>query len=171
MKSKEDFEAFVREHQDMVYTTALRLLGREDEAEDAAQEAFLKAFERREELEALANPGGWLRVVARNLCLNHLGRYRRRFRLFSEMEDTGGLPFEETLAAEDAGASTRSSELEAALLRLPDSQRVPLVLFHFEDMSYEDIAGRLGVSLGKVKTDIFRGRAALRRILGEDSDE
>jgi len=55
--------------------------------------------------------------------------------------------------------------LEEAVRRLPDHQRVPIVLFHFEDMSYQDIAVVLGVSLGKVKTDIHRGREALRKQL------
>ncbi|HAH07561.1 MAG TPA: hypothetical protein DCM05_13755 [Elusimicrobia bacterium] len=165
MNATEGFERFVREHQDMVYTTALRLLGQESEAEDAAQDAFLKAFERFEAVSAMENPGGWLRTVTTNLCLNHLGRHRRRWSLFSELEEG----FEEGLPA--AEGLSRQNDLERALLALPDHQRVPLVLFHFESLSYEDIAGRLGVSLGKVKTDIFRGRAALRRALGEAPDE
>lgn len=143
----------------MVYTTALRLLGREAEAEDAAQEAFLKAFERRAQVQGMENPGGWLRAVTKNLCLNHLERHRKRWRSFSELE-------EETLS--EPASAPRSESLERALLKLPDDQRVPLVLFHFDDMSYEDIACSLRVSLAKVKADIFRGRAALRRILGKD---
>lgn len=162
MNGTEGFERFVREHQDMVYTTALRLLGRESEAEDAAQDAFLKAFERFAEVSRMENPGGWLRTVTTNLCLNHLERRRRRWSLFSELEEG----FEEGLPEPESPAAC--PELERALLALPDHQRVPLALFHFDDMSYEDIAARLGVSLGKVKTDIFRGRAALRRALGED---
>jgi RNA polymerase sigma-70 factor (ECF subfamily) len=59
----------------------------------------------------------------------------------------------------------RHAQLEQALRRLPDHQRVTLVLFHFEEKSYQDIAAMLGVSLAKVKTDIFRGREALRREL------
>ena len=154
----------------MVYTTALRLLGREAEAEDVAQETFIKAFERAGDL-ASGNPGGWLRTVATNLSLNHLERHRKRWRLFSELESEDGQGLEETLAepAGDPDAEGRRALLEELLLKLPEAQRVPLVLFHFEDMAYEDIADRLGVSLGKVKTDIHRGRAALRRILGEDA--
>jgi RNA polymerase sigma-70 factor (ECF subfamily) len=166
MSGTEGFERFVREHQDMVYTTALRLLGRESEAEDAAQDVFLKAFERFTEVSAMENPGGWLRTVTTNLCLNHLGRHRRRWSLFSELEDEA---FEESLPA--PSEPSLAEELERALLALPDHQRVPLVLFHFSELGYSDIALKLGASLGKVKTDIFRGRAALRRILGEDCDE
>ena len=57
-----------------------------------------------------------------------------------------------------AGRGTQSSR--ARLPVLPDHQRVPIVLFHFEDRSYQEIAALLGVSLGKVKTDIHRGRDA-----------
>ena len=55
--------------------------------------------------------------------------------------------------------------MERALEQLPEHQRVPLVLYHFEDLPYEDIARRLGVSLSKVKTDIMRAREALARVL------
>ncbi len=155
----------------MVYTTALRLLGRQDEAEDAAQETFVKAFERCEDLKGIENPGGWLRAVATNLSLNHLERHRKRWKLFSELENDEGQGIEETLAepALDADAEGRRVLLEEAMLKLPEAQRVPLALFHFEDMAYEDIADRLGVSLGKVKTDMHRGRQSLRRLIGEDA--
>ena len=62
-------------------------------------------------------------------------------------------------------AEERRGLVEHALAQLPSHQRVPLVLFHFEDMPYEDIARKLGVSLAKVKTDILRARAALAKIL------
>jgi RNA polymerase sigma-70 factor (ECF subfamily) len=55
--------------------------------------------------------------------------------------------------------------VEEALLKLPDTQRVPIVLYHLEGLKYEDIASKLGITLGKVKTDIFRGREALRKKL------
>ena len=66
----------------------------------------------------------------------------------------------------DLAHDDRSARIEAALEALPDHQRVPLVLFHFEGMSYEAIAASLGISLGKLKTDMHRGRLALRRALG-----
>jgi RNA polymerase sigma-70 factor (ECF subfamily) len=55
--------------------------------------------------------------------------------------------------------------IEAAMRRLPPHQRVPLVLYHFEDLSYQEIAQRLGVSLAKIKTDIARARAAMLPML------
>jgi RNA polymerase sigma-70 factor (ECF subfamily) len=181
----ERFEAFVRAYQDMVFATAVRLLGNREEAEDVAQMVFLKAFEQFETLDGNPAAGGWLRTVARNTCLNHLSRYRSRWRFFSELRrpafaqsaaaETGGADdagFEATLmAASDSPAHelerARDRErLEQALQQLPAHQRVPLVLYHFEDASYDEIARTLRISLSKVKTDIHRGREALRKHLG-----
>ena len=73
-----------------------------------------------------------------------------------------------TLLVSRAGRLVDKQELlELAIRRLPDSQRVPLVLFHFQEMSYEEIAIRLGVSLAKVKSDIHRGREALKKLLNK----
>src|SRR5262249_47950520 len=82
------FEAFVRRYQDMVFATAVRLLGNPTEAEDVAQTAFLRAFQRFEELGPSPTAAGWLKTVTRNTCLNHLSRYRRRWRFFSELAST-----------------------------------------------------------------------------------
>ena len=177
MTDHDRFEAFVREYQDMVFATAVRMLGNPSEAEDVAQTVFLRAFERFDEIGGSPTAPGWLKTVTTNACLNHLSRYRARWRLFSEMGRAGdepSPPFEETLAAEarvDAlEARDQQAQLEDGLLRLPEHQRVPLVLFHFESRSYQEIADTLGVSLGKVKTDIHRGREALRRYLDDDDD-
>jgi RNA polymerase sigma-70 factor (ECF subfamily) len=62
-------------------------------------------------------------------------------------------------------ADERRARVERALERLPDHQRIPLVLYHYEEMPYQDIADRLGISLAKVKTDILRGRVAMAGLL------
>jgi RNA polymerase sigma-70 factor, ECF subfamily len=171
MTDPQQFEAFVKSYQNMVFSTAIRLLANKTEAEDVSQEVFLKAYERFEELRVSPTAGGWLKTVTRNLCLNHLSRYRARWRFFSEMTPQGD---EEEHEVEWAAPDTHEGQvttaddrmlLEAALRRLPESQRVPLVLYHFEDLGYEEIAARLRISLSKVKTDIHRGREALRRKL------
>lgn len=156
----------------MVYTTAARLLGRGPDAEDVSQETFLKAFERFESLQGSLGAGAWLRTVAANLSLNHLNRHRSRWKLFSQLSEEDSAGIEERLAEPDSAvmeipSGAEAGDLQEALLKLPDHQRAPLVLFHFEDMSYEDIAAKLDISLGKVKTDIFRGRGALKALLGE----
>jgi RNA polymerase sigma-70 factor, ECF subfamily len=177
MTAPDRFEAFVREFQDMVFATAVRLLGNPAEAEDVAQTVFLKAFERFHEVGDSPSAPGWLKTVTTNACLNHLSRYRARWRLFTEMGRQGddeGQAFEDTISAASTVDALEVAEeqarLEEALHQLPAHQRVPLVLFHFESRSYQEIAETLGASLGKVKTDIHRGREALRQYLRHDDD-
>jgi len=67
MTDPQQFEVFVKSYQNMVFSTAVRLLGNPTEAEDIAQEVFLKAFERFEELSVSPTAGGWLKTVTRNL--------------------------------------------------------------------------------------------------------
>lgn len=174
MTGAEPFEAFVRRFQDMVFATAVRLLGDRTDAEDAAQAVFLRAFQHYAQLASNPAAAGWLKTTTRNLCLNHLTRYRSRWALFSELDaaDSPG-SYENALESRVARAvdddrRDRHERLEHAVRRLPDHQRIPLVLFHFEELSYDQIAETLGVSLGKVKTDIHRGRQALRQLLTDD---
>ena len=162
----------MRAYQDMVFSTAARVTGDDRHAEDIVQEVFLKAYENFEHLRTSPSAGGWLKTVSRNLALNHVFRYRNRWRLFSEMrredrdEDEAEIEFalpDDVLANIDA--DLRHGLVEEALQRLPERQRLPLVLYHFEELSYEEIAAQLGISLAKVKTDIFRARAALAKLL------
>jgi RNA polymerase sigma-70 factor (ECF subfamily) len=157
----------------MVFSTAARLTGNTAQAEDIAQEVFLKAYEHFPELRVSETAGGWLKTVTRRLTLNHLSRYRRRWRFFSELrsqEDEDESPgfdiaVPDTLLA-DLAQQERAARIEDALRCLPQHQRIPLVLYHFEDLSYDQIASQTGVSLAKVKTDILRGRIALAKKLG-----
>ncbi len=172
MTDAQQFEAFLHNYQNMVFSTAMRLTANQSEAEDITQEVFLRAYERFGELQGSPTVAGWLKTVARNLSLNHLSRYRSRWSFFSEMfrgEGDEDEPMIDFPAADDThenmAATDRREFVEQALQSLPPSQRIPLVLHHFEDLQYDEIAEKLGVSLGKVKTDIFRGREALRRKL------
>ena len=85
MNDADPFEAFVRRHQDLVFATAVRLLGNRRDAEDIAQAVFLKAYQRFGEIAGEPGAAAWLKTVTTNDCLNHLSRYRSRWRFFSEM--------------------------------------------------------------------------------------
>src|SRR5204863_2796054 len=166
------FEQFMRNYQDMVYSVAVRFLASDADAQDVAQTVFLKAYENFATLDGNPSAGGWLKTVATNLCLNHLSRYRARWKFFSEMKsEDDDRAYEETVpAAHDRMDATLAETdyrvlLEQAIRKLPKAQRVPLVLYHFEDQSYEEIAKTLRVSLSKVKTDIHRARLALKRYI------
>jgi RNA polymerase sigma-70 factor, ECF subfamily len=167
-----EFTKFMRTYQNMVFSTAARLSGNDAQAEDIAQEVFLRAHRKFDELRDNPRAAGWLKTVATNLTFTHLTRYRKRWVFFSQLqpadesEDDPVLDFaSDESVVEEVRDDERHDYVEAALSELPEHQRVPLVLFHFEEMPYEDIAQRLRVSLPKVKTDIHRARQALAKIL------
>jgi RNA polymerase sigma-70 factor, ECF subfamily len=167
-----DFATFMRNYKDMVFATSVRLVRNEAQAEDIAQEVFIKAHEHFEMLSTSPSAGGWLKTVATNLSLNHVQRYRKRWRFFSEFgrDDDEGEAAPVEFAAPDTffesmDGEDRRAVVEEALGRLPEHQRLALVLYHYEELSYDEIFRRLGVSLAKVKTDILRARAALAKIL------
>jgi len=169
-----DFTTFMRNYQDMVFSTAVRLVGNEAQAEDISQEVFLKAYERFAGLRISPTAGGWLKTVATNLSLNHLTRYRNRWRFFSEFTRHGDSAPDDAQEIEfasddnfvgDLDSEERKEWVGRALEALPEHQRVPLVLFHFEEMPYDEIAKKLRISLSKVKTDILRARVALAQAL------
>jgi RNA polymerase sigma-70 factor, ECF subfamily len=171
VQNQDEFVTFMNAYQDMVFSTAARIVGNDAQAEDISQEVFLKAYENFGLLRESATAGGWLKTVATRLTLNHLSRYRRRWRFFSELRQDDSedgpevdFPAPDTLIG-DLDADTRHAIVELALRELPEHQRVPLVLYHFEEMPYLEIAKQLGISLAKVKTDIQRARAALANIL------
>ena len=160
----------MRAYQDMVFSTAARLTGNDAQAEDIAQEVFVRAYENFGHVGGSPTAGGWLKTVATNLALNHLSRYRRRWRFFSELASEDGSGPELDMSVPDTllehlGTEQRRVVIDDALRRLPEHQRVALVLYHFEDLSYQEISVRLHASLSKVKTDIRRARAALLPLL------
>ena len=169
-----EFMTFMRAYQNMVFSTAARLAGSDAQAEDISQEVFMRAYEHFDELKTSPTAGGWLKTVTTHLTLNYVTRYRRRWRFFSELGDTSGSDESSTREADwevpdtvlaDRGQEEQARMVDEALRRLPQHQRLALVLYHFEDLPYQEVAEKLKVSLAKVKTDISRGRAALLPLL------
>lgn len=172
MSDTDQFESFLLEHQDKVFATALRILGNEADARDVAQEAFLRAWRHWGDVSRAGSGGAWVKTVARNLAINILQRHRARWNSFTDLapEDPDGPSFESMLSVpgtqlEQVLNAEQRVLLERVVAQLPPDQRAALVLYHFEDMDYAQIAQELGVSLGKVKTDIHRARRALFRTL------
>jgi RNA polymerase sigma factor (sigma-70 family) len=128
------------------------------DAEEVVQEAFVRALERAPEVTAMANPEGWLRVVALNLARS---RWRRVARLFEF------LPLLRVAVPGHDGPNDEELTVLAALRRLPKVQREALALFYLADMTLHQIAKYQRVSDGTVKARLSRGRAALRTLLDE----
>ena len=155
------FEELVISHQHRVFGVALRMLDNAAEAEEVAQEAFLRAHRSLAEFRGDAKLSTWLYAIVSRLCLNRLTSADRRV----------SRPGDEVLfRVADEGASpearAESGELEAALHRaiadLPDERRVVVILRDLEGLAYEEIAQALGLELGTVRSRLHRARMDLK---------
>jgi len=155
----ENLDAFgelIRRHQDFVYGAAMRVVRNPSIAEDLAQDTFLRAFRALDGFRGDAQVRSWLYRIATNLAKNAVTR-RREF------------PTEEGLDQPVFGhptarleAHSMSVDLRAAIDRLPDKLREPLVLREYDELSYEEIAERTATPLNTIRTRILRARRALR---------
>jgi RNA polymerase sigma-70 factor (ECF subfamily) len=166
----EAFNGLVVAHQDRVYNLCLRMLGSPQAAEDAAQETFISASRH---VERLRGPSirSWLMRIAANACVDELRRLKRRPQVSLGAPEGGeeGPAFEIADTVEGPEALALRAELGTALqqelLRLPDDQRLAILLSDVEGFSYDEIAASMDCSIGTVKSRISRGRARLRDAL------
>lgn len=174
--NQEAFGQLVLAHQNKVYTLCVHLLGSREEAEDLAQEAFLKAWRNLDSFLGESSFATWMHRLTTNLCLDHLRKQTRRQNVsvavslddeeatLPEPVDHSGDPHEELERAE------RQRALTKGLQELPEHYRRPLVMREVSGMSYQEIADALKLDLGTVKSRIARAREALRKILLRDGN-
>lgn len=171
------FEDLVLEYQKQVYHIALKMTGSEEDAFDLSQETFLKAFRSLPTFRGEASFGSWLYRMTANLCIDFLRRKKRRgaeqiVSLDTEEEDRRPLELPD-LRYEPQSALEKKElkeKVRAGLRRLPDEQRLILVLRDVEGFSYQEISDALKIELGTVKSRIYRARAHLARLLTEDGN-
>jgi RNA polymerase sigma-70 factor (ECF subfamily) len=163
----EAFGALVLAHQQFVYNLAWRALGDEREAEDAAQEAFVRAWLALPNFRGQAQFRTWLYRIVTNLCCNRLPRLRRE--LTALATDQAQLVPDESTPDPAAGleAEQRRAFLHRQIDALPERYRLLVSLRYQQELAYEDIATVLSLPLGTVKTGLFRARAQLRAALIE----
>ena len=154
---------FRREFRAVVHTVYLILPDR-GHAEELAQEAFIQLFRNWRKVSSYDRPGAWVRRVA--IRLANREAKRQRVRPLLERATAGG-----TVAAPDPPVDEDRVAVVRALATLSPPQRAAIVLFYFEDLPVEEIAEILECSQNTVKSHLYRGRAALRTILGEDEEE
>jgi RNA polymerase sigma-70 factor (ECF subfamily) len=159
------FGELVRKYQRFVFNLALRSLGSVEEAQDAAQEAFLRAWRGLPRFQGKARFSTWLYRITANLCLNRRPRLRRELHEISIEESAEtGLDLAEASGgpALQVEAGELRALLHAAVERLPESYRLLVILRYQQDLSYNEIAEVLGLQVGAVKTGLFRARNQLR---------
>ncbi len=152
------FEPIVERYNRVLFSVALRMLGDFEDARDATQNAFVKAFEHLDSYDPERKLFSWLYRILVNECSN-LRRARRPDEPLDEREAAGSGPFEA------AAASEQRDRLQAALGELPFDYRQVVVLRHFADLSYAEIAEVLGIPEKTVKSRLFTARQRLAGLL------
>jgi RNA polymerase sigma-70 factor (ECF subfamily) len=168
------WEQIVKQHWRKVFNVAYKFVGKHDEAEDLTQDIFLKIFKSLDTFDRRANFQTWLISVSRNLCIDHYRSVRKERETIDRQVDANEL----TPAAPDAGPiaaleqADRVTLLRHALATLPETLRTAVVMRDLQELSYQEIADRLNLPEGTVKSRINRGRTELarqvRKLGGED---
>jgi RNA polymerase sigma-70 factor (ECF subfamily) len=150
------FGELVTRYQTGVFNVCYRILHERGEAEDLAQESFIRAYDRIHTFDIEREFGPWIRRVAANLCLNHLESQKVTTELDDERDaDSAQLPEAVQEVRE------RSEQIRQALAFLPVNYRLVVELRHYQEMSYDEIAAELNIPLSDVKSHLFRARKIL----------
>ena len=164
------FGELVRLYQKRVYALAVRLCPTPELAEEAAQEAFLSAWQGLPFFRGDAAFSTWLYRLTANACADILRRRQRRSGQDEPLDQAETLPARDPGPQEAAERKELRSAIEAGLRQLPEDYRTALILREIQQLSYEEIAAATGVELGTVKSRISRGRGALRKFLTESGN-
>lgn len=159
-----------------VFSLTYRMIGNHDDAQDVAQEAFIHIYRGIKKFDWRASFTTWMYRIVTNVCLNEIRRRKRLPVMFEDvvakenftLEDipqTGELPEEEALKRE------RQEELLRALHQLPENNRLLVLLYDVQGLSYQQISDTLGVNLGTVKSRLNRARLMLRELVKETGNK
>jgi len=166
------YGTLVERYRDYVYTIAVRVVGNDEDAEDVAQEAFVRAYRALPRFRGDSKFSSWLYRITTNRALTHLKRKKRR----AATVDIDAGPHVEAGAIDDGRREETSPELHVrekefrrevrrAVAELPEQYRVVVTLFYLEERSYKEVAATLGIPMGTLKTHLHRARALLRDVL------
>jgi RNA polymerase sigma-70 factor (ECF subfamily) len=171
------FDQLIRRHERRVYNLAYRLCGNPDDAADVAADAFVRVYNSLASFRGDASFLTWIYRITTNIYLDARKRKRARPQVsldeLVEMDDSAiTRQYEDhaPLPGEVAELNERGRALQDAVSRLPDYQRVMVVMYHVEGKSYEEIAAAAGLPIGTVKSRLNRARLALRDLLKDQME-
>lgn len=170
---KKAFAQIVAEFQTPVFNLAFRMLGNRSDAEDAAQETFLRAYAQLKSYNPEQSFSTWLLSIASHYCIDRLRRRKFLWVSFDEpqMDESGSSEGSVALVDDDpspeqqALAHEREAQVQAGLQKLAPSYRLVVVLKYWYEMSLEEIAQMTGDNVGTVKVKLFRARQMLSKAL------
>ncbi|MCP5099743.1 MAG: sigma-70 family RNA polymerase sigma factor [Chloroflexi bacterium] len=168
------FGQLVSRYQTAVFNSAYRILGRRQDAEDAAQEAFLRAYRAIDRFDVKRPFAPWIKRITLNLCLNHLALAQTKTQVVAtdlarpednEAPDMDQWTHQTPTPEQTMEKQERHKQLRAGILALPPNYRAVLELRHFQELSYEEMAKVLERPLSSIKSDLFRARKLLAQTL------
>ncbi|MCG3089862.1 RNA polymerase sigma factor SigW [Sporosarcina cyprini] len=168
----EAFEEIVTMFQHRLYQVCYRMLGNRQEAEDIAQEAFVRAYVNIHTYDQKRKFSTWLFRIATNLCIDRIRKKKPDYYLDAEVPGTEGLNMYSQIAAagdlpeEEVEKMETQERIQYEIGRLPDKYRSVIILRYMEELPLQEISDILELPLGTVKTRVHRGREALRKQMG-----
>jgi len=159
---REAFDRLVERYQRDVYRLCYRFVNNHDDANDLAQEVFLKAWRAIGHFRGQSALSTWLYRIAVNACLNFRARRRPEVRELPE-----SLPDPSEGALDRLEGEERARRIRTAVGRLPEKQRATLILKIYHELTHEEVAQVLGSTVGTVKANLFHALAKLRRLVAE----
>jgi len=157
------FELLIRAHQRMIHSLTFRMTGSLADAEDLAQETFIRAYQQLDSYQGNAKFSSWLYRIAVNACLNWRKREARREQAHHQWAGSGAA--RQTGADSIADSDELSQSVQAALMKLPPKQRAAIVLTVYDGHNHAEAARLLGCSETTVSWRIFAARRRLKRLL------
>jgi RNA polymerase sigma-70 factor (ECF subfamily) len=161
-----DFDSLYREHYPRVFGLCRRLLGGNSDAQDAAQEVFVRAYRAIDSYNTAEPFAPWVLGIASHHCIDRLRRRAREPVLFDNPElEIAALEADLPAIPDIVAEGCRDESLQAAIAALPERYRVPLVLAYFNDLSYDEIAAALDITRNHVGVLLLRAKLELRHML------
>ena len=155
----------VLRYQTSVFNVCYRLLGEQREAEDLAQEVFIRAYQRLQSFDLQRSFGPWIRRVAANLCYNHMQKNQPVLLPIQDEQDyEAGKSHDPQSMIE---INEKNKTIRQAIAKLPPAYRIALELRHYHELSYEEIARELDLPLNTIRSHLFRARKKMIAYLNE----
>lgn len=172
--NQDAFAEIVYSFQDAVYNLCYRMLGERTEAEDASQEAFIRAYNNLDRYDVNRSFKTWLLSIASNHCIDRLRK--RRLKYLSLDDPLPGhmqlsLTSEQKTPEQEAVYNERSEQIQALLDELSPDDRAGIILKYWYDYSYAEIAVALDTTESAVKSRLFRARRALADMMSSNNEE
>ena len=166
--SQDCFTELVNRYKNLVYSIILRMTKDTDEASDLAQDVFLKVYKNLASYTTAFRFSTWIMRITSNHVIDHHRKKRlETISLEAHMTDTGFNVASESSPESIYLQREKTDRINKIIAELPDMYKIPVVLYHQEGLSYQEISDRTGEPLSKVKNRIFRGRKLLKTLLTE----